>query len=176
MKTEHEFDIKFSGLKIGIHKFDFQVDKSFFDLFEYSDFENANLNVEVVMEKKSNSLELNFTMNGSVSVPCDITSEIFDLDVQNDISLLVKYGEEFNDENEVVLIIPYDSHEVNVGQYIYEMAVLGVPLRRIHQEVVSGHKGQEALKKLQELSPEGLNENEEKEIDPRWDKLRTLLN
>lgn len=176
MKADKDFNIKFTGLKLGTHKFDFQLDKSFFDLFEFSDFADAKLKVDLSMEKKSNSLELDFNLSGTVLVPCDVTNELFDLPLENKISLLVKFGEEFNDENEEILILPFDSHYVDISQVAFELAVLTVPLKKIHPDVVSGKKGGEILKKIEDLSPEVQSETKEGEIDPRWEKLKTLLN
>lgn len=174
--ADKDFEIKFSGLKLGTHKFDFQLDKSFFDLFDYSDLESSKLKAEIELEKKNNSLELQLKLDGSIKVPCDITNELFDLSIQNEFSLVVKFGEEFNDESEEILIIPFDSHSVNIAQYLYELAVLAIPLRKIHPDVEAGKKGQEILKKIEELSPENKGQDEDKETDPRWDKLKTLLN
>ena len=177
MGSEKDFEIKFSGLKLGLHQFDFQLSKQFFELFDFSDFEESKLHVHVNMEKKSNSLELDFTLNGTVKVPCDVTNELFDLPLDGKLSLVVKYGEEFNDEHETILILPYDEHSVNISQYLYELAVLSVPLRKIHPDVESGKKGSEILKKMEELSPDGKNQDDEdQETDPRWDELKKLLN
>lgn len=171
-----DFNIKFTGLKLGTHKFDFQLDKSFFDHFEFSDFEDVSLKVNLSLEKKTNSLELIFSLSGTVLVPCDVTTDLFDFPLENEISLLVKFGEEFNDENEEILILPFDSHYVDVSQVIYEMAVLTVPLKKIHPDVESGKKGGDILKKINDLSPDGQSEAKDGDVDPRWDKLKNLLN
>ncbi|MEQ9262952.1 MAG: DUF177 domain-containing protein [Owenweeksia sp.] len=177
MSTLKEFEIKFSGLKLGKHEFDFQLDKEFFEAFDYDEFEEVNLGVKVLMEKKNNALEFDFTLKGSVKVPCDLTMELFDLSLDNTMTLLVKFGEEYDDTQEDILVIPQHDHKVSIAQFIYELAVLSVPLKRIHPDVVSGKKGAEVLKKLEEMSPERTNQtNDENETDPRWDKLKSLLN
>tara|TARA_R110002096_G_scaffold386418_2_gene580426 strand:+ start:146826 stop:147356 length:531 start_codon:yes stop_codon:yes gene_type:complete len=176
MRADKDFNIKFTGLKLGTHEFDFELDKSFFDHFEFSDFEDANLKLKLLLEKKNNSLELDFKLSGTVLVPCDISNELFDLALENEISLLVKFGEEFNDENEEILILPFDSHYVDISQIAYELAVLTVPLKKIHPDVLSGKKGGDILQKMESLSPEIQSEAKEDEIDPRWDKLKNLLN
>jgi uncharacterized metal-binding protein YceD (DUF177 family) len=172
-----QFEIKFSGLKLGVHQFDFQIDNRFFELFDFSDFDSSQLNVDVELNKKNNSLELSFSLQGQVEVRCDITNEPFPLSLENKLDLQVKYGEEYNDDNDEILIIPFNDHFINIAQYLYELAVLAVPLRKIHPDVESGKKGSEILKKLEELSPDHSDEeNENNKIDPRWDKLKSLLN
>jgi len=56
-----EFLIPFSGLKLGKHQFEFQVNNTFFTHFGYDEFNDSNIKMNVVLEKKSNMLELNFS-------------------------------------------------------------------------------------------------------------------
>ena len=70
-----EFLIPFSGLKLGKHQFEFQVNNTFFTHFGYDEFNSSNIKMNVVLEKKSNMLELGFSHKGIVNVPCDLTNE-----------------------------------------------------------------------------------------------------
>lgn len=177
MKKTKEFLIPFVGLKLGKHHFEYQIDKSFFDNFEYDEFQNSEIKVSVVLEKKSNMLEISFKHQGFVQVPCDVTGEDFNLPIKSKMKLIVRFGEEFNNDNEELLILPFGEFEVDIAQYIYEMIVLSVPLRRVHPGVKDGTLESEALKKLNELAvKETKKENKKEEnIDPRWDKLKQLL-
>ena len=90
--------------------------------------------------------------------------------------MVVKFGEEYNDDNEDILIVPHGEYEINVAQYIYELIILAVPAKRVHPGVEDGTLKSEILSKLEELSPN--KEKEEKtseEIDPRWNNLKKLL-
>ena len=120
---------------------------------------------------------MSFKHKGVVNVPCDLTSEDFDLPIKGQMKLIVSFGEEFNNENEELLILPHGEFEMDIAQYIYEMIVLSVPLRRVHPGVKDGSLKTEALTKLNELTvKEEKEEIKEKEnIDPRWDKLKQLL-
>jgi len=177
MKKTKEYLIPFVGLKLGKHHFEYQIDNTFFDLFDYDEFQNSNIKVNVVLEKKSNMLEISFKHEGIVNVPCDVTGEDFDLPIKSKMKLIVRFGEEFNNDNEELLILPFGEFEVDIAQYMYEMIVLSVPLRRVHPGVKDGTLESEALKKLNELAvKETKKENKQEEnIDPRWDKLKQLL-
>ena len=178
MKKGNEFLIPFIGLKLGKHQFEYQIDKSFFERFEYDEFEKSDIKVNVVLEKKSTMLELNFKHKGTVYVPCDLTSEMFDLPVKGTFRLVVQFGDEFNNDNDELLILPHGEHQIDVSQFIYEMVALSVPLKRIHPGVKDGTLDSEALKKLKELSVKEVKvkkEEEHKDTDPRWDKLKQLL-
>lgn len=174
MKQIKEFTIPFVGLKIGTHQFDYTIDNTFFELFEFDEFNAADLKVLLLLEKKANMLELNFDIAGTVNVNCDVTNEPFDLAVTNTLKLVVKFGSDYNDENDELLILPHGEYEVNVQQYVYEAAVLSVPQKRIHPGVEDGSLKSEVLHKLEELSPTQ-NNNESDEVDPRWNKLKELL-
>ncbi len=53
MKVTNEFLIPFIGLKLGKHQFDFNINKTFFEDFDYHEFENCDIKVAVVLEKKA---------------------------------------------------------------------------------------------------------------------------
>ncbi|NJX17426.1 DUF177 domain-containing protein, partial [Tamlana crocina] len=61
-------------------------------------------------------------------------------------------------------------------QYIYELIVLAVPSKRVHPGVLDGTLKSEVLEKLDELSPREKEIKAEEDIDPRWEKLKNLLN
>ena len=178
MKKLNEFLIPFIGLKLGKHQFEYQINKAFFESFDYDEFESADIKVSVVFEKKNTMLELNFKHKGTIYVPCDLTNEMFDFPIKGKLKVIVQFGEEYNDDNDELLILPHGEHEINIAQIIYEMIALSIPFRKVHPGVKDGTLDSEALKKLNELRVEEIkeeNKNTEDNIDPRWDKLKQLL-
>lgn len=169
------FLISFAGLKLGKHQFDFEVDNAFFENFGFEEFNSSDLVVEATLDKKSTFMEVDFRAKGSVNVNCDVTNEPFDLPVTGTMPLVIKFGEEFNDDNEELLILPHGAYEVNVAQYIYEMLVLSVPVKRVHPGVEDGSLESDILDKLNDLQPKIEEESDkEEDIDPRWDALKKL--
>jgi len=178
MKELKEFTIPFVGLKIGEHQFDFDIRKTFFENFEYDEFNDVTIKLDVLLIKKATLLEFTLSFNGPVNVQCDITNEPFDLDITGTYHFVVNFGDDFNDENEDLLIIPHGSYEVNIQQYIYESIVLAVPTRKVHPGIEDGTLKSEILNKLEELRPklnEKTNLEEGEKTDPRWDELKKLL-
>jgi len=178
MKVTNEFLIPFVGLKLGKHQFEFQINKEFFEGYGYDEFESCDIKVNLVLEKKSTMLELHFKHKGTIHVPCDLTSEMFDLPIKGKIKLIVQFGEIFNDDNEELLILPFGEHQVDVRQYIYEMIALSIPLKKIHPGIKDGTLKSETLDKLNELkvnTKEPKTDSKEEETDPRWDQLKKLL-
>jgi uncharacterized metal-binding protein YceD (DUF177 family) len=176
MKALKDYIIPFVGLKIGKHQFEYNVEQTFFEHFEYEDFNNVKILVHVELEKKSTLLELHFKISGWVNVNCDLTNEPYNQTIENEFDLVVKFGDEFNDEHIDILIVPHGTYEINIQQYIYELTILAVPIKRIHPGVEDGTLDSEILQKLEELSPK-LKDSKDKEedIDPRWNTLKRLL-
>ena len=170
MKDLKEFNIPFVGLKEGKHLFQYKIDNTFFELYNYNEFEKSSINVALEFVKKSTLFELNFTASGTVNVPCDVTNEYFDLEITATLPLVVKFGQEYNDENEEILILPHEVYQFSVAQFIYEMIVLGIPNKRVHPKVLDGTMETEALEQL-EIKEEKTVET----TDPRWDKLKNLI-
>ncbi len=175
MKKLKEFNIQFVGLKEGIHQFEYHIDNRFFDIYNYDEFNKSSIDIEVEFVKKSTLLELNFKAKGTVNVPCDLTGEDFDLEIEGEFPLIVKFGQEFNDDSDEVLIIPHTEYQVNIAQYIYELVVLSVPAKRVHPKVLDGTMESETLQKLEELEYKETEQSIEEDIDPRWNKLKDLL-
>lgn len=167
--------IPFSGLKQGKHEFDFKIDNTFFESFEYNEFNDAAINLHVLLNKSSTMMELEMTANGTVNVYCDVTNEPYDQLVNANLELVVKFGEEFNNDNDEILILPHGEFQVDISQYAYEMLVLAVPLKKVHPGVLDGSLESEAITKLEALHPKEVKENKGKETDPRWDTLKKLL-
>lgn len=176
MRELKAYTIQFVGLKVGKHHFDYEIDKAFFKDFEYEEFNDANLKVNLLFEKKTTLLELAFEVSGSVNVNCDITNEPYDQRIEDTFKLVVKFGESYNDDNEEILIIPNGEYQINVAQYIYELIVLAVPIKKVHPGIEDGSLDSDILKKLKELSPKEKTEDKNtEETDPRWDTLKKLL-
>ena len=177
MKSLKEYTIPFVGLKLGKHQFEYEIGNDFLTLFDFEEFNSSNINATLDFNKKGTHFELTFKVEGSVNVDCDVTTEAFDLPISNDLYMVVKFGDKYNNENEELLIITHGEYEINVAQYIYECIVLGVPSKKVHPGVEDGTLQSEILDRLESLAPKEKKESikEEDEIDPRWNKLKNLL-
>lgn len=176
MRKLKKYTIPFVGLKLGKHQFKYEIDHQFFEHFEYDEFNSVDIEVELLLEKKTTMIELTFKASGTVNINCDLTNEPYDQPIENELFLVVKFGEEYNDDNEDILILPHGDYEINVQQYIYELIVLSVPQKRVHPGIADGSLQSDVLEKLEELSPREKEIIAEEDIDPRWNKLKDLLN
>lgn len=173
MKDLKPFNIPFVGLKEGLHLFEFEIDNTFFKYFGFDEFNKTSIIINLEFTKKSTLFELSFKANGTVNILCDISATWFDQEVNTQLPLIVKFGAEYNDEHEDILILPPEAYQLNVAQFIYEMIVLSIPAKRIHPKVLDGTLETIAMKKLKELSIK--QEDTAEHSDPRWDKLKNIL-
>ena len=167
------FVLAFAGLKEGVHHFNRNITNTFFDAFNYTEFSNAALSVHLELTKKTTLLEVQFSISGFVTVGCDLTNELFDLPIQPTHELVVKFGEEFNDEDEHLLVLPHGSHQLDVAQTLFETIVLAVPQKRVHPGIEKGTLQSDLLDRLEALHPSESTDEHEK-TDPRWDALKKL--
>lgn len=167
MKNPKKFIVPFIGLSLGKHHYEYDIDDSFFQDFEYSEIKQGNLKVNLVVDKQSNMLILDFAIEGFVNVMCDRCLDNFDMDISTNQRLFIKFGEETREETDQVIVFSSNEYEIDVSQYIYEYIVLSLPHKRIHPE---GECDPEVIKKLNELK---INK-EDKDNDPRWDILKNI--
>ncbi|MCL1675262.1 YceD family protein [Elizabethkingia meningoseptica] len=174
MDKIRNYNIAFTGLKNGKHDFIFDVKQEFFNLFEIEqEFDKASLQVNVLLDKHSTFLEFEIKVEGTVQLICDISNEEFNHSISNEIKVLVKFGEEYDDSNEEVIVIPQNEYEFNIAQLIFEAVVLAIPMKKL-----SPNLSESDLEALDQYSPkeiEAEKENDDQnDIDPRWAALNKL--
>jgi uncharacterized metal-binding protein YceD (DUF177 family) len=169
MKALQEFEIPFLGLKEGIHDYAFDIDAEFFESFEYSEVKQGGVHVEVSMERQERMLIFNFSINGSLELPCDRCLAPITLEVKGDERLIVKFGQEWEEESDEVIIMPETESRIDISSFIYEYIMLMLPYKRVHSE--------DPDKNMCDVSMvEKLNQHSDTGSDPRWDALKELKN
>ncbi len=171
-----DFELKFSGLAVGKHKFEYEAKKTFFDFFqdigsEVDQIKDGNVHFEVDLDKKENLLVFDIEFKGSVIVDCDICLDQLKLALSGNSRVLGKFGEEDEWQEEDVLVIPSKDHKVDLSNIFYELIHLSLPAKKVHE---SGNCDPEMLRKLEEYNNVG-TEKLDDETDPRWSKLKDLF-
>jgi len=164
-----QFELPFSGLKIGLHPFEFPISQSFFEHFEPLSFiKEGEAFAKVELEKRSTMLLLHTEISGKVVTPCDRCDDDVSTKFKNDYDLIIKFGEgEFEDTDEIIQISAQD-HKLELLELLYEYIYLGLPLRFAHKK---SNCNPDVLKKLKELR---IKEEKKEKTDPRWDVLKNL--
>ena len=173
MSGSYPFVINFAGLKQGLHNFNFNIDKKFFEGYDYYDFKGVELITKVSFEKQERILNISFNTSGNVTVCCDVSMELFKMPVKSNFNLTIKFAKVFNNENDEILVLPHGSHQINISKYIYEMVILSIPIKKVHPGIKDGSLKSDLLQRLKLLEPK--EKNFPSKIDPRWNKLKDLL-
>ncbi len=127
MDALKHFSIPLRGLGNSLHQFEFQVDKHFFSHFEDSLIQDGEFKVLLELDKRTDVMELDFSINGAYKTECDRCLTEINLPVHGEHNILAKYSELRDEEAEVIYIHP-QAHELNVSKYIYEFISLSIPL------------------------------------------------
>jgi uncharacterized protein len=126
------FSIPIKGLKQDFYSFDFQLDKSFFDAFENSMIPDGNIKVKMEMERKTSHLKLDFEFEGTIKTECDRCLVEIDLPIEGQHFMIVKFSEETQEDEDEIIYIHPEAHELRVAHYIYEYVNLAVPIRKTY--------------------------------------------
>lgn len=167
----NQFIIPYAGLKLGEHQFNFEITDEFFKKYDYSDLRKGNIQVGLILEREERMLILNFDIDGSVEVVCDRCLDLYDQVIHGEEHLFFKFGDDFHEESDEIIVIQGSGNKIDVGHYIYEFINLLLPYRLVHPDNENGESGcnKEFLQELEEQIPHD-------EVDPRWEALKKLKN
>ncbi len=164
-KKKQRLLIPFVGLGDGNHQFEFEIDSSFFEQFDFSIIEDATFKVKVDLEKKPSLFNLHFDFEGTILLHCDKCNDELEFHTNGEEDLIVKFGEsKLEDVDEIKVITPSE-YELDLTEEIYEYMHLLLPNKIVHEKEKDCN--QKVLEKLKELN----NKKETKEVDPRWAAL-----
>jgi uncharacterized metal-binding protein YceD (DUF177 family) len=165
-----QYIVKFAGLPVGTHEFEFNVNGTFFEQFQDSEITKADLKVVIVLTKQNNLMEMQFNINGTVNLSCDRCLTDYDFPVEASEKLVVRTGDP-DESTDEIMVVNENAGQADVSHYLYEYIMLALPSRRVPCEIDEDFDcDYETLNKLNENStPE-----EEKETNPMWEKLNKL--
>jgi uncharacterized metal-binding protein YceD (DUF177 family) len=133
MNVLDQFSIPVSGLRNGLHGYDFSIGKDFFQAFEESPIKDGSVAVHLDFDKSEDMYVMVFSFEGKVEVTCDRCLDPFALPIEDQQSLMVKFDEEPWEDAEVVFILK-GTPSLNVARYIYEFINLAVPMIKTHDD------------------------------------------
>lgn len=164
-----KFNIPFKGLSLGVHRYDWVLDKMFFEAIENPDVLDCALEVTLDLEKQERMITLDINISGHLEVTCDRCLENFNLPVSIQEKYYIKFGDERREESESVLVIPESEYQVNIADLIFDFVSLSVPIKKVHPEDQHGNSqcNRDTLSKIEEHSGQ-------KNVDSRWDALKNI--
>lgn len=168
-----DYIIEFNKLRKGSNEFAFVIDDAFLSTIEGEHPAHAKAVMHLDLLKTDTMYDLNFKLEGTVMLACDVCLDEFDLPLDACFQLIMKISEVENYSDDEIIYISPNLLEFDLTQYLYESLMLSLPIKKVCS---MGKKGcnAEVLKKLEEVKPADSNSNEN--TDPRWDELKKIIN
>lgn len=186
------YNVPLKNLTEGTHAFEYLLDDKYFNLIgdSDSDIERGTVKVEVTVKRISNTFEFGFVLNGSVIVPCDrcLDDMTVDVDVKN--RLVVKFGEEYAEESDEIVVIPEEEGAINIAWFLYEFVALAIPMKHVHAPgkcnkiMTSKYNKHKAVSTDEDSDDDDIDDSDaimgetddvdSGATDPRWDALKNL--
>lgn len=182
------YKLPLKSLSEGTHEFDYTLDKQFFANMEYPDVRDADLCVHLTVTLRNGIYHLDFAIAGTVTLLCDRCLDDLILPIDTTYTIDVEYGDDYNDDNDSLLIIPDSDAYLNVAYMLYDTVVLCIPMKHVHPLGKCNRAMSALLKKHRargtgedaELEDEMLDSIESMDDapavggDPRWSALKDL--
>ena len=174
MKAGKDYVIQFASLSLGEHEYQFKIGDKFFENLDYSEIKQGTITIDLKLLKQSTMMILESEIRGTVKVNCDVCTGEFDLPIGGNYRLIVKVGgHDTGDEDDDIITIAANEHQLDLRQYFYEYITLLVPIKRVHPEDENGNPtcDKSTLNKLKNY----LTDQEPQDpIDPRWNDLKKI--
>ena len=170
MKMLKEFIIPFSSLKFGSNFHEFEIDKTFFEAFNYTRYEFCNIILQIDFRKENTLMDLQFNYSGYLRILCDRCLDNVTIESSGKFSNILKFRHGVDEIiNDDVIYLSYESYEFNIAQLFYEYIVLNTPKKVKHNKGLCNIQQLELINKYSPSNKEGI-------YDLRWSKLKDLKN
>ena len=188
-----KYRIDLKGMKENHAHYDFLLDNAFFAAIDSPELQKGKVTVQVDVKKTAQAFELSFNSQGTVVVLCDRCLDEMDQEICSTDKIFVKFGAEYADEGDNLIIVPEDEGDINVAWIMYEYIALAIPMKHVHAPGKCNKTMSGKLNKYLRTSADDMDEMEpvddpaedesnivsdeedDKPIDPRWSELQKLL-
>ena len=164
-------------------EYQYQLDNLFFAELDVPEVQKGKVDVTLKVRKTSGVYQLDFHTEGHVVVICDRCLDEMEQPIETDDRLRVKLGAEYSEDDDMV-VVPEEDGYINVAWFIYEFIALSIPMKHVHapgkcnKEMVDKlSKHLRTVKDEEDDDFEDMEEAEDepREIDPRWNELKKIL-
>ena len=168
------FDIKFVGLKVGKHDFQFKIDSDFISKFQDALIDKLDIILNFTLDKQSERLFLlDFVFTGTIELECDRCLQEFDYPVKQHNRLVLKVENVEENSDDDVIFVSSNDFKVNIARYVYEFVCLIVPMKKTC-EFINKECDKEMLKLINNYSIQSAKT--ENKTDSEWNILKNLKN
>lgn len=159
--------VRFSGIKSGIYNYEMLLDDTFFEDFKNEEIKGGKVHFDVIMERNERVTMLTFRFDGEVKTTCDRCLGEMTVKVSGEERLNVRFSDTETSDDEQVVILPEETHELDLTPWLYEYVAVRLPLQHSHPE---GECDPEMVKYLVDEE----HPHNDDYVDPRWEALKEL--
>ena len=132
-----EYILHFPTLDNGLNRFNYSIREDFFDNLDELEFSNPKLDVYLEVKKSQSIFTLDFHIKGSLELQCDLSVERFDNFIDIKDRFIIKFSN-FEKEYDNIIILTNNCNSINLYDYIYDIILLSVPMKKVHPKVLDG--------------------------------------
>ena len=164
---------------------EYLLDNPFFINIGGENVRKGRVNVRLTVTKHKNFFDFAFVLSGIVVVSCDRCLEDMDFPVETTAHLVVKFGKDYSEESDEIVVIPESERVINLAWFLYEFVVLAIPIKHIHAPGKCNKQMTSKLKKHltkpkdddmfdadDDMTVTDNGNSDDRDIDPRWDALK----
>ena len=167
------YSINIVGLSSKEHQFQYEFGSEFFRKYGTDIVSEGKFVVDLTLSKHETFIETEFKISGAAHLTCDRSLEPFDFPIESKNKIVFKYGDEYQEITDEIIIIPRDTATLELGQYIYEFIALGIPLKKLHPKF-QDETEDDSEGKIVYTSEATEEKKDEEGTDPRWNILKKL--
>jgi uncharacterized metal-binding protein YceD (DUF177 family) len=147
-----------------------KLDSEEFDLGDIT-FKGGSIHIDFY--RTLHFVRTQFTVDAKLELICDRSLEAFDYDVHQNYEVLFKAEEveESADENGAVRNYDHASKQIDLEQDVRDTILLNLPTKKLHPRFLDEDGNPKEV--LNEQFGD-IPEDDEEQIDPRWEKLKDL--
>ncbi|MGL5562430.1 MAG: YceD family protein [Tannerellaceae bacterium] len=173
---------------MGTHEFEYQLGNKYFTDIDGTEVQKGKVKVLLTLKRTPLMFDLSFKLEGMAYVPCDRCLDDVEIPIDTTAKLIIKFGHEYSEESDEVIVIPEEEGEINLAWFIYEFVALAIPMKHVHapgkcnksmSSKLKKHSARQADDEEVDVDGDGFEYEEdtvdEAPQDPRWDALKDLL-
>ena len=169
-----KYCIDIVNLKNKIYQYNYTINHSFFKYFEESEIEKGSLDCLIVLRKTEGFIEANFNIRGKVELECDRSLDKFDHIIDQNKTMIFKFGEEDREIDDKVEMISHKRQRIDMSQYIYEFIMMDIPMKKLHPRYNGEDESDEEKLIYSSSADRSSTDGNREAIDPRWEVLKKL--
>ena len=177
------YKVDLKSMKQDVQEISYLLDNQFFANIESEDIQKGKVNILLTVTRTLDVFNLAFKIQGMITIPCDRCLDDMDYPVETTARLIVKFGKDYAEESDEIIVIPESEGVINLAWFLYEFIVLAIPIKHTHAPGKCNKQMTSKLKKHTAKAEDDVDDfddialsddDSEADIDPRWNALKEL--